>query len=56
MPRCVDAIFQTIEAVQAPRFVFVSDKMNMFEVQSDVDAAMQRQQHLHKQMTKSARK
>ncbi|XP_077298174.1 kinesin family member pavarotti [Arctopsyche grandis] len=56
MPRCLDVIFRTIDTVQARRFVFTPDKMNMFEIQGDAEAALQRQQHLHKMTTRSTRK
>ncbi|GJQ67767.1 pav [Trypoxylus dichotomus] len=39
MPRCIDTLFNTIGPYQAKKFIIKSDKMNGFEVQSDIDAA-----------------
>lgn len=43
LPRCLDVLFNSISGVQAKKYVFKSDKMNSFEVQSEADAMMERQ-------------
>nr|XP_022309325.1 kinesin-like protein KIF23 isoform X1 [Crassostrea virginica] len=43
LPRCLDVLFNTISGVQAKKYVFKSDKMNGFEVQSEADAMIERQ-------------
>lgn len=56
MPRCLDLIFNSIENVQARRYIFKPDRCNMFDIQNDADAALQRQQQMYKAMPKSAKK
>ncbi|XP_071570315.1 kinesin-like protein KIF23 isoform X2 [Temnothorax nylanderi] len=43
MPRCLDVIFNTIANYQTKKFVFKPDKLNGFDVQSEADAAQDRQ-------------
>ncbi len=38
MPRCLDTLFNSISEYQAPKFVFKPDKLNDFEIQSEVQA------------------
>lgn len=47
MPRCLDVIFNTIRDYQTKKFVFKPDKLNGFDVQSEADAMLDRQQELH---------
>ncbi|XP_047542555.1 kinesin-like protein KIF23 [Vanessa atalanta] len=54
LPRCLNIIFKTINELQAHKYVFRPDKMNMFDVQSEAEAMLERQQELHK--FKSGRK
>lgn len=42
MPRCIDAIFNTIGNYQASKCVIKSDKMNGFEIQTEDDAFQDR--------------
>lgn len=42
MPRCIYTIFNSIDQFQAPKYVIKPDKMNGFEVQSERDAAQDR--------------
>ncbi|XP_068617658.1 kinesin-like protein KIF23 [Battus philenor] len=48
LPRCLNIIFKTINDFQAHKYVFKPDKMNMFDVQSEAEAMLERQQELHK--------
>ncbi|XP_072948549.1 kinesin-like protein KIF23 [Epargyreus clarus] len=48
LPRCLNVIFKTINEVQAHKYVFKPDRMNMFDVQTEVEAMLERQQELHK--------
>ncbi|XP_063372161.1 kinesin-like protein KIF23 [Cydia amplana] len=48
LPRCLNIIFKTINECQAHKYVFKPDKMNMFEIQTEVEAMLERQQELHK--------
>nr|XP_033776320.1 kinesin-like protein KIF23 isoform X6 [Geotrypetes seraphini] len=43
LPRCLDMIFNSIGPFQAKRFVFKADDKNGMEVQSEVDALLERQ-------------
>ena len=43
LPRCLDVIFNSIEDLQAKKYVFKPDKMNGFDIQPEVDAMMERQ-------------
>lgn len=45
-PRCIDTLFNTIGDCQIPKFTVKSDKMNGFEIQSDVDALGDRMQEV----------
>ncbi|XP_058803765.1 kinesin-like protein KIF23 [Phymastichus coffea] len=47
MPRSLDVIFNSISSYQAKKFVFKPDKLNGFDVQSDTDAMLDRQNELH---------
>lgn len=47
MPRCLDVLFNSISNYQAKKFVFKPDKLNGFDVQSDTDAMLDRQNELH---------
>lgn len=51
MPRCLDVIFNTIANYQTKKFVFKPDKLNGFDVQSEADAMLERQQELHAGLT-----
>ncbi|XP_026276459.1 kinesin-like protein KIF23 [Frankliniella occidentalis] len=46
MPRSLDVLFNSIHNYQAKKYTFKADKMNGFEIQSDVDALKERQQEL----------
>ncbi|XP_039751959.1 kinesin-like protein KIF23 [Pararge aegeria] len=48
LPRCLNILFKTINELQAHKYVFKPDKMNMFDVQSEAEAMLERQQELHK--------
>ncbi|XP_046433171.1 kinesin-like protein KIF23 [Neodiprion fabricii] len=47
MPRSLDVIFNSIANFQAKKFVFKPDKLNGFDVQSETDAMLDRQNELH---------
>ncbi|KAG1689906.1 Kinesin-like protein KIF23 [Nymphon striatum] len=46
MPRFLDVIFNSINELQARKYVFIPDKMNGFDVQSNVDAMLEQQKGL----------
>lgn len=48
LPRCLNIIFKTINDYQAHKYVFKPDKMNMFDIQTEPEAMLERQQELHK--------
>ncbi|XP_033336674.1 kinesin-like protein KIF23 [Megalopta genalis] len=48
MPRCLDVVFNSIANCQAKKFIFKPDKLNGFDVQSEVDASLDRQNELQK--------
>ncbi|XP_059056646.1 kinesin-like protein KIF23 [Achroia grisella] len=48
LPRCLNIIFKTINDCQAHKYVFKPDKMNMFDIQTEAEAMLERQQELHK--------
>ncbi|XP_045771069.1 kinesin-like protein KIF23 [Maniola jurtina] len=48
LPRCLNILFKTINELQAHKYVFKPDKMNMFDVQNEAEAMLERQQELHK--------
>lgn len=54
LPRCLNIIFKTINDFQAHKYIFKPDKMNMFDIQTEAEAMLERQQELHK--FKSGRK
>ncbi|XP_070178787.1 kinesin-like protein KIF23 [Littorina saxatilis] len=43
LPRSLDVLFNSIQHLQAKKYVFRPDRMNSFEVQSDADAMLERQ-------------
>ncbi|XP_021341173.1 kinesin-like protein KIF23 isoform X2 [Mizuhopecten yessoensis] len=43
LPRCLDVLFNSIEGLQAKKYVFKPDRMNGYEVHSEVDAMIERQ-------------
>ncbi|XP_033226200.1 kinesin-like protein KIF23 [Belonocnema kinseyi] len=51
MPRSLDVIFNSIANYQAKKFVFKPDKLNGFDVQSETDAMLDRQNELHAGLT-----
>ncbi|XP_071446033.1 kinesin-like protein KIF23 [Hetaerina americana] len=46
LPRCLDVLFNTLSSVQARKFVFKPDRLNGFDVQSNVDAMMDYQREM----------
>lgn len=48
LPRCLNIIFKSINELQAHKYIFKPDKMNMFDIQSEAEAMLERQQELHK--------
>lgn len=48
LPRCLNILFKTINELQAHKYVFKPDKMNMFDIQTEAEAMLERQQELHK--------
>lgn len=48
LPRCLNVIFKTINDYQAHKYVFKPDKMNMFDVQTEAEAMLERQHELHR--------
>ncbi|XP_014666565.1 PREDICTED: kinesin-like protein KIF23 [Priapulus caudatus] len=44
LPRCLDVIFNSIGELQAYKYVFKPDKANLFEVQTEADAMLERQE------------
>ncbi|KAF7264077.1 kinesin family member pavarotti [Rhynchophorus ferrugineus] len=57
MPRCIDAIFNSIGDYQAPKCVIKSDRMNGFEIQTEDDAFQDRLNAVrHNQKQKTPRK
>ncbi|KAI5632492.1 kinesin motor domain-containing protein [Phthorimaea operculella] len=48
LPRALNIIFKSINDLQAHKYVFKPDKMNMFDVQTEAEAMLERQQELHK--------
>ncbi|XP_060828110.1 kinesin-like protein KIF23 [Bombus pascuorum] len=51
MPRSLDVIFNSIANYQTKKFVFKPDKLNGFDIQSEVDALLDRQNELQKLVT-----
>lgn len=47
MPRCLDALFNSVADYQTKKFVFKPDKLNGFDVQSEADAMLDRQNEIH---------
>ncbi|CAH0404452.1 unnamed protein product [Chilo suppressalis] len=48
LPRALNIIFKSINDFQAHKYVFKPDKMNMFDIQTEAEAMLERQQELHK--------
>ncbi|CAM1308649.1 pav (predicted) [Pycnogonum litorale] len=46
MPRCLDALFNSISEYQARKYVFVPNIINAFDVQSNVDAMVEQHKEL----------
>ncbi|EDW85365.1 uncharacterized protein Dwil_GK10551 [Drosophila willistoni] len=55
MPRCLDVLFRTISDYQAKKFVFKPDKLNGFEVLSEEDALLERQQEMNRRFAGGGR-
>lgn len=55
MPRCLDVIFNSIDAYKATKFVFKSDRLNGFESQSKADAMRERQKEINEKIKESGR-
>lgn len=47
MPRCLDLLFQTIGDYQTNKYVFKPDRLNNFEILSEADALLERQQEMN---------
>ncbi|XP_066597668.1 kinesin-like protein KIF23 isoform X2 [Prorops nasuta] len=47
MPRCLNIMFNSIANYQTKKFVFKPDKLNGFDVQTEADAMLDRQNELH---------
>lgn len=56
MPRCLDILFKTISDYQTKKYVFKPDRMNGFDILSDVDAMMERQAEMNSKLSKGRRK
>lgn len=52
MPRCIQILFKTIGNHQAEKYVFKPDKLNGFEMQTDVDADFDRRDDLRRVRSK----
>lgn len=48
LPRCLNIIFKSISDYQAHKYVFKPDKLNMFDIQTEAEAMLERQKELHK--------
>lgn len=55
MPRCLDLLFRTISDYQAKKFVFKPDKLNGFEILSEEDALLERQQEMNQRFAGTGR-
>ena len=44
LPRCLDLLFNSISCAQTSKYIFIPDAMNGFEVQSEADALLQKQE------------
>ncbi|XP_075160839.1 kinesin family member pavarotti [Haematobia irritans] len=47
MPRCLDVLFRTISDFQTKKYIFKPDRLNGFEVLSETDALLERQQEMN---------
>ncbi|XP_011296256.1 kinesin-like protein KIF23 [Musca domestica] len=47
MPRCLDVLFRTISDYQTKKYVFKPDRLNGFEILSEADALLERQQEMN---------
>ncbi|XP_013200632.1 kinesin-like protein KIF23 [Amyelois transitella] len=48
LPRSLNILFKSINDYQARKYVFKPDKMNLFDIQTEAEAMLERQQELHK--------
>lgn len=55
MPRCLDVLFNSISNYQAKKYIFKPDKMNGFDVQSEEDARLERDNSLKSAVSKYGR-
>ncbi|EDW17290.1 kinesin-like protein KIF23 [Drosophila mojavensis] len=55
MPRCLDLLFRTISDYQAKKFVFKPDRLNGFEILSEEDALLERQQEMNQRFAGAGR-
>ena len=46
MPRCIDTIFNSIGMYKTNKYVFKSDKLNGFDIQSEGEAIIEYQQDI----------
>lgn len=51
MPWCIDTIFNSIGPYKAGKYVFKPDRLNGFEIQTEAEALMERQQDFLAQLT-----
>lgn len=56
MPRCLDLLFQTIGEFQTNKFVFKPDRLNNYEILSEADAMLERQQEMNKRFKSSLKR
>lgn len=56
MPRCLDLLFQTIGDFQTNKFVFKPDRLNNFEILSEADAMLERQQEMNQRFKSSLKR
>lgn len=47
MPRCLDVLFRTISDYQTKKYIFKPDRLNGFEISSETDALLERQQEMN---------
>lgn len=47
MPRCLDVLFRTISDYQTKKYIFKPDRLNGFEILSETDALLERQQEMN---------
>ncbi|KAK4026155.1 Kinesin-like protein [Daphnia magna] len=56
IPRCLDVIFNSIGHFQAKKYIFKPDRMNSFEIQSELDALAERQAEITNKFKTPARR